>query len=48
MTINTSEILDILSSRNIFPEDREGSLDWPTVNGKEFPEIGEIEEGESV
>lgn len=48
MTINTSEILDILSTYNIFPEDREGSLDWPTVNGKEFPEIGEIEEGESV
>ncbi len=48
MTINTSEILDILNTHNIFPEDHEGSVDSPTVTGKEFPDIGEIEEGESV
>ena len=48
MAITTSEILDILRVCDIAPEERAQNLDLPTPNDREFPEIGEIEEGETV
>jgi hypothetical protein len=48
MAINTSKILDILSAHGIIPgEDLQG-IDVPVMDGQEFPEIGEINEGETV
>ena len=48
MAINTSEILDILSTHNVVPEEHAQGLDVPVMDGQEFPEISEIEEGETV
>jgi hypothetical protein len=48
MPIPTSDILDILHAHGILPEDGLDGFDQPTSVGRAFPEIGEIEEGETV
>ncbi len=45
MAIATSEILDILRAHGIAPEERAQRIELPTTDDREFPEIGEIEEG---
>ena len=48
MAISTSEILDILRARDIVPEELPEGVDLPTTTEQDFPEIGEIDEGETV
>jgi len=48
MTVSTSEILDILRAYGIEPEERIEGADLPSALDHEFPEIGEIVEGETI
>lgn len=48
MAITTSDILDILRVHNIMPEESFEVVDLPATEDIDFPEIGEIEEGETV
>jgi hypothetical protein len=48
MAISTSDILDILRAHEIVPEDGLDGVDLPASVEREFPEIGDIEEGETV
>jgi len=48
MTISTSKILDILRAHGIEPEERLEGFDLPDTTARNFPEIGEIKEGETV
>jgi hypothetical protein len=48
MTIPTPEILDILRAHNIVPQDGLEGVDLPASTERDFPEVGEIEEGETI
>jgi hypothetical protein len=48
MAIPTSEILSILRAHGIRPEEGPEGRDPPTAEDREFPEIGEINEDETV
>jgi hypothetical protein len=48
MMISTSNILDILCAHDFQPEGGLEGLDFPTTEESDFPEVGEMEEGETV
>jgi hypothetical protein len=48
MAIQTSDVIDILHANGIFPDEVPEAVDLPATNEMDFPEVGEIEEGETV
>ncbi len=48
MKLSTREILDILDDYEIRPEEIPEGVDLPTVGEGDFPEVGQIAEGETV
>ena len=48
MAISTAQILEIIGSYGIVPEESLEALELPATSGRDFPETGEIEGGETV